>query len=98
MPYVTLDDSVAFNATKLLPERWNGWLNPLFERDTVDALRYWINASTAQHDDGDGRITLEWDGDVLVVTEYVDESYRIEPDSDGLYPVGCYGWVWHAAE
>jgi hypothetical protein len=95
--YVTLDDSVAFRATTILPERWNGWLNPLFDRDAVDALRYWINASTAQYAEDDGCVTLEWDGDTLVVTEYVDERYRIEPNSDGLYAVGCYGWTWHHA-
>lgn len=96
MPYVTLDDTTAFRAERILPDRWNGWVNPVFDRDGAEAVAQWVNAQMANHG-RDDVLTLEWDGDVLILTEPDEEPYTLTPDDDGNYAIGNYGWTWQEA-
>lgn len=96
MPYVTIDGTTAFRAETLHPERWNGFVNPYFDRDAAEAVADWLDAQMyrANHVSPPCR----WEGDVLIVTDHTvdpeDADERFEPGIDGLYGIGCFGWTW----
>lgn len=81
-------------------QRWNGWLCPVLDPHGVEQVLAVLRASYDAADD-EKAPTHEWDGDVLVLTEYDgDTPYteRLEPDADGLYALGAYGWCWEDTE
>lgn len=81
--------------------RWNGWLCPVMDAwSVVSVLDELAKIASVSRIDGDYAPRYDWDGDTLVLTEpaYEDEhDYvpdRIEPNEDGLYPLGSHAWVW----
>lgn len=79
--------------------RWNGWANPRFPRSEAERIAAWSNRMAEEYGE-DCADRFEWDGDVLVRLDCnFDEGeepqrYRIEPDAQGFYAVGYYGWCW----
>jgi hypothetical protein len=82
--------------------RWNGWIAfPYFDAYTVvDILDNYVNRPGSDpyhwydyHFEDDGTLVTE---DRQERTEYPEdfEPERIEPDEDGLYSLGAYGWTW----
>lgn len=76
---------------------WNGFLCPWLDPHAVEVVLASLRRAYAAATD-DTAPTHEWDGDVLVLTEHDGDgngyTTRMEPDADGLYPLGAYGWVW----
>jgi hypothetical protein len=78
-------------------DRWNGWLNPRIDKAAVEHVLTGLNAE--KPDDEQMRWTWEDDG-TLVLTEIYGPSdqdievERLQPNEDGLYALGNYGWVW----
>lgn len=72
--------------------RWNGWAVPWFDKATAELVVADQAAMREQYGEDVG--TLEWDGDVIVLTEYAGESERIAPDPTGRYCIGGWNWCW----
>lgn len=92
---VTLDGMVTALAEYDPDDRWNGWLCPSF--DALVAVG--ILEALAAHSPHDPPHWFDFIDGVLNVCDRYDEHGYIEeypPDSDGLYPLGAYGWVWSA--
>jgi len=96
---VSIDEGASFTATVNPHERWNGWLCPRFARSEVERMRDYFDRLAVEYPDSFDTITFDGD-DVLVHSsqyEYgMPDVERIEPDRDGLYPVGSYSWCWSA--
>lgn len=77
--------------------RWNGWLCPSIDALAVEVILTDLAASYAAANDPDAP-TWEWaDDGTLLVTDNADDAHyteRYEPDADGLYALGAYGWCW----
>ena len=80
--------------------RWNGWLCPRMDAWSAQHVLERIAA-----DDDEGLREWDWREDgALVVTEHYDDTdvdpcvEVYEPDADGLYALGSWGWVWAADE
>jgi hypothetical protein len=82
--------------------QWNGWACPRFTRQTAENIVADVaeNNTKPWHDCDD---RLSWDGDVIVRYEpaFADEEgyqpERLEPDSNGMYGIGAFEWVWQEA-
>ena len=84
-------------------QRWNGWLCPAFDLYTVIEFIDRSNAHVGDPED-DSYLHYRFEGDALLVAfpvylaEDPDNAWeRVEPDSDGLYWLGAWGWCWSEA-
>jgi len=89
--------------------RWNGWLAaPRFDAYTAVRILDMVNEGGGETVDGEyvpNYYGYDWhfEDDGTLVVESIQNRYedpehnepeRIEPDEDGLYTVGAWGWVW----
>jgi hypothetical protein len=104
--FVNVGNAVSYLAQYDPETRWNGFLAaPRFDALTVVEIFEEIERWNVAANSPEYGFDFEFDGDVLVVTdrqwaEEDPEGYlpdRIDPDEDGLYPVGAFGWVWSEA-
>jgi hypothetical protein len=74
--------------------RWNGWAVPRFSRQVVDQIISGINADT--EDAGEGPY-LYWttSGSLVIDTNEGEEVEVLDPDPEGLYPLGAWAWCWY---
>jgi hypothetical protein len=79
--------------------RWNGFLCPFLDALTCVEVVAALNALNDTWGEPPLVLDFEADGTMAVndLTYPGDEPERIEPDADGLYALGSYGWVWQAA-
>lgn len=76
--------------------RWNGWLCPSIDALSAVEILTWLNRVQPPED------TVGWrfddDGGLWLDDHcYPDDPEEgLPPDSDGLYPLGAFGWVWTA--
>lgn len=93
---ITLDGFVTVDGVWDDEVRWNGFLCPSMSREAVE-----IVLTALRDQPGDQVLEHEWDGDVLVLSDHYSETEvqvdRLEPDADGLYALGAWGWVWSEA-
>lgn len=79
--------------TRRIPQAW------ITDTPPVEQIVAAITAQRTQsgHED---ELQMEWNGDAIIETDpaYIGrEGYqptRIEPDQDGMYPIGAYSWTW----
>jgi hypothetical protein len=82
--------------------RWNGWIGfPYFDAFTTVEILEFVSDPEAGGDDYGYDWTFEDDGTLVIEDRQYRaedpehfEPERIEPDEDGLYSLGAYGWVW----
>jgi hypothetical protein len=96
--YVTVGELGVFPAQVATGISWNGAACPRFSRPVAEQIvAAATDANTRPGHEDDERLT--WDKDVIVMTEPDTDSVgcnpeRIEPDGDGMYAIGAYGWTW----
>jgi hypothetical protein len=96
---ITIDGLVTVMGQYPTDVHWNGFLVPSIDAWSVDAV-----LAALEGEPSDIAMSHEWDDDVLVLTEVYGDGEddvqvdRMEPDADGLYPLGAFAWVWTAAE
>lgn len=96
--YVTVGEMGVFPA-EVAAFTWNGAACPRFTKPVAEQIMAAITARNSQPGYEDNQ-RLEWDGDVIVETNpaYADQQNyppeRIEPDEDGMYPIGFCSWTW----
>jgi hypothetical protein len=92
---VCIDDYLTVLAQYDPRIRWNGWLAaPRFDAWAVEFVLALMEDPTVT--DAEERHEWNADGSLTLVTDNGDGPWtdRIEPDEDGLYALGAYGWVW----
>lgn len=77
---------------------WNGYLCPWLDAHGVEQVLGALRDAYAAAEDPYCPVWVWHDG-ALVLTEVSDggearNTTRLEPDKDGLYALGAYGWVW----
>lgn len=82
---------------------WNGWENPLFEKDVAEQL---VKDQKALFDQCGDVDRFEWDGDILIQISPEEEGvYRervqqftieFEGEKKTVYPIGNHSWCWSA--
>ena len=79
-------------------ERWNGFVIPRFSK--AEAQRVVADQEVMWMEIPEDAERLEWDGDNIKVTSQYDDGDTgfINPDADGMYAIGGWGWVWTEAE
>ncbi|MEC3974339.1 hypothetical protein [Amycolatopsis sp. H20-H5] len=92
--YVALADRKPAFPAVIDDKRWNGFVRPLFTRDTAEVIAAWLNLPHAS-DPVVGNYRAVFDDDVLIVADtYAGHTYRFEPDADRRYAIGAGEWIW----
>lgn len=80
-----------FPAMVATDQSWNGWAIPSFDLPTCRRIADMVNTPE------DDSTVITFDGDTVVVTTTDgDETWtdRLDPDDEGLYGLGAFGWTW----
>lgn len=96
---VCLDDFLSVLAEYDPTSRWNGWLAaPRLDAHGVQFVLTLLSADEST--DPADRITWDWreDGALVMRDGQEDEPVVELPNTDGLYALGAFGWVWSEDE
>lgn len=84
-------------------DRWNGWLCPGIDAWSVELVLGTIKADVDYWEEYGYEWDWREDGALILIDrqaraeateEYPFEPEIMEPDEDGLYPLGTYAWTW----
>lgn len=91
---ICLDELVTVLGQYPTNSHWNGWLVPFIDPHGVQTVMAAIADAYSNYEDAP---THRWEGETLILVERDGGDIfedRLEPDADGLYPLGAYAWVW----
>lgn len=85
-------------------DRWNGWRTPRFPLEEAKRIAEWTQNPDIFDPENNEVLTYDAARGVFVgvdgtyVSDDEDGITIYEPDADGLFWIGTYGWCWEEAD